>query len=124
MANYLDDNELFYEIVLSKGRGFLTKKAERMFILIGENMIRRKNNMYKTQDDKNDCLQTGLLYMFEKWMNFNEKKYKLALPYFSEIFKRGMAQGYNDLTNKKTNQERVTMISLDSCNDGEGYHNI
>jgi len=124
MANYLDDNELFYEIVLSKGRGVLTKKAERMFILIGENMIRKKNNMYKTQDDKNDCLQTGLLFMFEKWQNFNEKKYKLALPYFSEIFKRGMAQGYNDLTNKKTNQEKIVMISLDSCNDGEGFHNL
>jgi hypothetical protein len=124
MANYLDDNELFYEIVLSKGRGLLTKKAERMFILIGENMIRRKNNMYKTQDDKNDCLQTGLLYMFEKWVNFNEKKYRMALPYFSEIFKRGMAQGFNDLNNKKTNQDKVTMISLDSCNDGEGFHNI
>jgi len=124
MANYLDDTELFYEIVLSKGRGFLTKRAERMFILIGENMIRKKNNMYKTQDDRNDCLQTGLLFMFEKWANFNEKKYRLALPYFSEIFKRGMAQGYNDLTQKKTNQEKVQIISLDSCNDGEGFHNI
>lgn len=124
MANYLDDNELFYQIVLSKGKGFLTKKAERMFILIGNNMIRKKNNMYKTEDDKNDCLQTGLLFMFEKWQNFNEKKYKVALPYFSEIFKRGMAQGYNDLTNKKTNHDRVVMISLDTCNDGEGFHNI
>ena len=124
MANYLNDTDLFYVVVLSKGRGYLTKKAERMFILIGENMIRKKNNMYKTQDDRNDCLQTGLLFMFEKWTNFNEKKYKLALPYFSEIFKRGMAQGYNELTNKKTNQERVVMISLDSCNDGEGFHNM
>jgi hypothetical protein len=124
MANYIDDNDLFYEIVLSKGKGLLTKKAERMFILIGENMIRLKNYSYKTQDDKNDCLQTGLLCMFEKWMNFNEKKYRMALPYFSEIFKRGMVQGYNDITNKKTNQDKVTMISLDSCNDGEGFHNI
>lgn len=123
MANYLDDNDLFYEIVLSKGKGFLTKKAERMFVLIGENMIRRKNNFYKTQDDKNDCLQTGLLFMFEKWNNFNEKKYKSALPYFSEIFKRGMAQGYNDLIQKKTNQDKVSMVSLDSFNDGDSYHN-
>lgn len=122
MANYLDDNELFYEIVLSKGRGSLTKKAERMFVMIGENMIRTK--MYKTQDDKNDCLQTGLLFMFEKWTNFNEKKYRLALPYFSEIFKRGMYQGFNDLINKKTTQEKIVMISLDSCNDGEGFHNF
>jgi len=124
MANYLDDDELYYEIVLSKGKGFLTKKAERMLILIGENMIRKKRHMYKTQDDKDDCLQSGLLFMFQKWMNFNEKKYRLALPYFSEIFKRGMAAGYNELTQKKTNCERVTMISLDSSNDGDGFHNI
>jgi len=124
MANYLNDTDLFYEIVLSKGKGFLTKKAEKMFILIGENMIRRKNIMYKNQDDKNDCLQTGLLFMFEKWSGFNEKKFKLALPYFSEIFKRGIGQGHNDLINKKTNQDRVIMISLDSCNEGEGYRNF
>jgi hypothetical protein len=123
MANYLNDSDLYYEIVLSKGKGFLTKKAERMFILIGENMIRTKNNKYKTSDDRDDCLQTGLLFMFEKWTGFDEKKFKLALPYFSEIFKRGMAQGYNDVINKKTNQERVVWISLDSCNDGEGFHN-
>ena len=86
MANYLDDDELYYEIVLSKGRGFLTKKAEKMLLLIGQNMIRRKNNMYKTEDDKNDCLQTGLLFMFQKWKNFNEKKYKLALPFFFRGF--------------------------------------
>jgi hypothetical protein len=79
--------------------------------------------MNKTQDDKNDCLQTGLLFMFEKWRGFNEKKFKLALPYFSEIFKRGMAQGHHDLMNTKTNQDKITMISLDSCNDGDGYRN-
>jgi len=124
MANYLDDDDLFYEIVLSKGKGFLTKRAERMLVLIGENMIRKKNNMYRTQDDRNDCLQSGLLFMFQKWANFNEKKYRLALPYFSEIFKRGMAAGYNELTQKKPNCDRIVMVSLDTSNDGEGMHNI
>ena len=122
MANYLEDDDLFYEIVLSKGRGILSKKAERMFVLIGENMIRAK--VYKNQDDKNDCLQTGLLSMFEKWRNFNEKKYKSALPFFSEIFKRGMAQGFNDLSYKKNSKDSIIMISMDSSNDGEGFHNI
>ena len=124
MANYLDDDELYYEVVLSKGKGFLTKKAENMLVLIGNNMIRRKNTNYKTEDDKMDCLQAGFLSMFQKWSNFNEKKYRLALPFFSEVFKRGMAQGYNELTNKKVNKDRVIMVSLDSCNDGEGFHNM
>ena len=122
MANYLDDDDLFYEIVLSKGKGNLTKKAEKMLILIGENMIRKK--VHKTQDDRDDCLQTGLLFMFQKWANFNQKKFNSAFPYFSEVFKRGMATGWNELTNKKTNQEKVTMVSIDSCNDGEGWSNF
>jgi len=124
MANFLDDDELFYEIVLSKGQGFLTKKAERMFILIGENMIRTKNTMYKSQDDKYDCMSQGILMMFQNWRAFNEKKYSSAFPYFSEIFKRGMTSGFNQIIQKKNNQEPPKMISLDSCNDGEGFHNI
>lgn len=123
MANYLNDDDLFYEIVLSKGKGILTKKAEKMLVLIGENMIRKKKNNYNTTDDKNDCLQTGLLYMFQKWYNFNEKKYRQALPYFSEVFKRGMAAGYNEIIQKKAGQEKVVIVSLDSSNDGEGFHN-
>ena len=125
MANYLNDDELFYEIVLSKGRGILTKKAERMLILIGENMIRRKNHMYSVkQDDKGDCLQTGLLYMFQNWIGFNQKKYSSALPYFTEIFKRGMTSGYYEIINKKTNQEKVVMVSMDSYNDGGGFREM
>ena len=96
---YLDDDEFYYEIVLSKGKGFLTKKAEGMLIKIANNFIKRKSDSYKG-DDKNDCVQTGLLFMFQNWNNFNEKKYKTAMPYFSEIFKRGIAQGYNELRNK------------------------
>ena len=100
-AFYLDEDEFYYEIVLSKGKGVLTKKAEIMLIKIANNFIKRKSDHYKTDDDKNDCVQTGLLFMFQNWNNFNNKKYKTAMPYFSEIFKRGIAQGYNELRNKK-----------------------
>jgi hypothetical protein len=122
--NYIDKDEFYYEIVLSKGKGLLTKKAERMMILIANNMIIKLKNRYKTEDDKKDCLQTGLLFMFSNWNSFNEKKFKEAMPYFSEIFKRGTAEGYNKLLNKKSNQEGISTISLDSCNDGDGFFNI
>jgi len=125
MANYLNDSDLFYEIVLSKGKGYLTKNAERYFQLIATNTIRRKTKDYRDPDDMNDCLQNGLLVMFENWKNFNEKKYKFALPYFTEIFKRGIAAGYNEIHNKKSYQkERVIMISIDSSNEGKGLHHI
>jgi hypothetical protein len=124
MAKYLEDDELYYEIVLSKGKGRLTKKAERMLILIGNNIIRKKEKYYKSKDDRDDCLNQGLLMMFQNWRNFNEKRYKNALPYFSEIFKRAMAGGLKEIYNIKPNREKITMISLDSSNEGQGLHNI
>lgn len=124
MAKYLEEDDFYYEIVLSKGKGFLTKRAERMIILIANNMIVKLKNRYKSDDDMNDCLQSGLLFMFLNWNSFNEKRFKVAMPYFSEIFKRGAADGYNKLLNKKSNQEGIPTISLDSCNDGEGFFNI
>lgn len=125
MANYLEDSDLYYEIVLSKGKGYLTKKAEMYFQLIAKNTIRKKQKDYKDTDEMLDCMQTGLLIMFENWYNFDEKKYKYALPYFTEIYKRGIAEGYNVLHGRKRHQQNlVKFISLDSSNDGKGLHNI
>lgn len=125
MANYLNDTDLYYEIILSKGKGLLTRKAEHYFQLIATNTIRRKAKDYKDEDEMRDCLQNGLLIMLENWKNFNEKKFKLALPYFTEVFKRGIAAGYNEIYNKKSYQkDKVYMISMDSCNDGKGLHNM
>jgi len=125
MAQYLNDRELYYEIVVSKGKGKLTKKAEVMFILIANNTIRKKQSKYKNSDDMDDCLQQGILRLFENWKGFNERKYTSALPYFTEIFKRGIADGYNVLYNKKSyTDDNIRFISLDSSNDGKGLTNI
>ena len=111
-------------MVLSKGKGLLTKKAEKIFKLLGDNTIIKLKYRYRNTDDMNDCLQSGLLFMFLNWNSFNEKKFKDAMPYFTEIFKRGATDGYNKLLNKKSNQEGIPTISLDSCNDGDGFFNI
>jgi hypothetical protein len=125
MAQYLNDNDLYYEIVLSKGRGKLTRTAEKMFILIAKETIRKKEASYKNKEDKEDCMQQGLLRMFENWKGFNEKKFSLALPYMTEIFKRGIADGWNTISNKKSySEDNLVFISLDSSNDGKGLHNI
>lgn len=124
MANYIDDTEFYFEIVLSKGKGILTPKAERMIIKIGEEMIKKFERKYKTSDDKFDCMQQGLLMMFQNWQGFNEKKYSSAFPYFSEICKRGIAGGMNVIYQKKNNQDTPKMISLSHSNEGKGLHNI
>ena len=123
MPNYLEDRELYYELILSKGKGQLTPKAQEMLILIAKNTVRKKERNYNSVDDKNDCIQQGLLHMFQNWKNFNYKKYDNALPYFTEIFKRGIADGMNLLNNKKSyNDDVVKMISIDRSNDGKGLH--
>lgn len=125
MANYLEDRELYYEIVISKGKGYLTKKAEYYFELIAKNTIRKLAHKFKDDSDMMDCMQHGLLVMFEMWHNFDEKKFKMALPYFTEIAKRGFTAGFNELYGRKPHQDyQIRMISLDSSNDGKGLHHI
>ena len=46
--------------------------------------------------------------------------------YFTEIFKRGMAKGFNEIYKKKGDDEDnpIRMMSINSSNDGQGMHNI
>ena len=125
MANYLEDNDLLYEIILSKGKGQLTRKAENYFILIAQKTIIKLRYRYKSDDEEMECLQHGLLQVFSNWKSFNEKKFSAALPYITEVFKRGAAAMYNKLRNKKSYHDSVPkMISIDSSNEGKGLHNI
>lgn len=124
MAKYINDDEFYFEIKISLGKGKLTKKCEIMMIKIGEEMIKKFERKYKTSDDKYDCMQQGILMMFQNWVSFNDKKYSSAFPYFSEICKRGIADGLNLLYQKKNKQEMPKIISLSHSNDGKGMHNI
>lgn len=125
MAQYLNDRDLYYEIILSKGKGNLTKKAENMLLLIATNTIRKKQAKYKNIDDYNDCLQQGIMRLFENWKGFNEKRYSYSLPYYTEIFKRGIADGFNVLINKKSySDDSIRFISINGSNDGKGLTNI
>jgi hypothetical protein len=125
IQKFLEDRELYYELVISKGKGKLTRKSQDMLILIANNTIRKKERNYNNIDDRNDCIQQGLLHMFQNWKNFNPKKYDTAFPYFTEIFKRGLADGINIINNKKNyNDDKIIMISIDRANDGNGLHSF
>jgi hypothetical protein len=125
MANYLNDREFYYEMIISKGKGKLTKKAENMMILIAQNTIKKKEKNYQSIDDRNDCFQQGLLHMFLNWRSFNSQKYDGAFSYFTEIYKRGIADQINVLNNRKSyNDDFLKFISIDRANDGKGLHNF
>jgi len=123
--HYVNDVDLLYQIILSQGKGHLTKKAEYYFILIAERTMEKINYKYNDEDERLDCFQFGQLKMFENWKNFNHQKYPKALPYITEIFKRGVMSGWNEIKNKKYNQkESIRQISIESANEGRGLHTL
>lgn len=123
-SHYIDKKEFFIQIVVSKAYGYLTPKAQHMFNILAERTIRKMR--YYNTDDRNDCMQTGLFNMYDNWQNFNEEKFFNAFAYFTEIYKRGMAEGFNELTRMKgqPRDKKVRYVSFQGANDGEGLHNI
>lgn len=92
---YLDSIDLTKEIIISQGKGTLTKKAELMLVKIADNLIRKFT--YYNQDDQYDCKMSGLISMFENWKSFNHQLYNNAFPYFTEICKRGIVKGLDTI---------------------------
>ena len=96
--NYLNNRDLFDQMVLSKEQDKLTRDAEKMLILLAEKAINRMR--YVSEDDRNDCLQFAILDLLKYWRNFNPK-YPNAFAYFTEIAKRGYAKGWNKIHPQK-----------------------
>lgn len=120
---YLNNKDLYVEIIVSKSQGRLTRKAQRMLEILGKETIKKMR--YWSNDDKMDCYQSGLLDMYQNWYNFNEEKSINAFAYFTEVFKRGLAKGFNQLYSKKGDSgNHVKVISIEGSNDGMGLHSI
>lgn len=91
---YINDTDLFYELRLSQGKGYVTERLAFYIILIADNFIRRK--IYMNNELKEDCYQTAVESMLNNYTKFNHKKYSKALPYMTEICKRGLAAGFKE----------------------------
>jgi hypothetical protein len=98
MAIYLKNKDLYKEIIISKELGRLTPEAEKMLILLAKNIMKKFS--YTSGQDKEDCFSEGLYQLFKNWHNFNENKTDNAFAFYTEIFKRGVAQGYNKVYKK------------------------
>jgi DNA-directed RNA polymerase specialized sigma subunit len=92
--NYLNNKDLYAEMVVSLEQDKLTPKAEKMLMLLAERAINRMK--YVNEDDRMDCLQFAMLDLLKYWRNFNPK-YPNAFAYFTEIAKRGYAKGWNKI---------------------------
>ena len=121
---YLNNKDLYCEIIVSKAQGKLTRKAEQMLNLLAKEAL-KKNRKYWSNNYKLDCYQSGLLDMFQNWYNFNEEKSTNSFAYFTEIFKRGSAKGFNEIYRKKgDNENLIKLVSIEGSNDGQGLHSL
>ena len=121
--NYLHNKDLYIEIVVSKAQGKLTKNAKLMIETLAIKTIKKMR--YWSNNDKMDCYQSGLLDIFQNWYNFNEEKSVNAFAYFTEVFKRGMAKGFNEIYKKKgDNDHQIKLVSIEGSNEGQGLHSL
>ena len=111
--DYLNDTDLFYEIKLSQGKGFLTKKGQEMLLLLADRFMYTKQGRYNTSADYWDCYQQGVLNLLTKWKLFNCDKYDHAFPYVTEIMKRGSTSGFNEIYAIKKNV-KLNTTSIDA----------
>lgn len=118
--DYLNNKDLYDQIVLSLENNKLTPEAEKMLILLAERAINKLS--YVNEDDRMDCLQFALLDLLKYWRNFNPK-YPNAFAYFTEIAKKGYAKGWNKIHPVKYKNT----MSIDRINNGDsdsGMFNI
>lgn len=112
--NYMDKTELLTEILQSKKNDKLTKRAEELLIILAKETIKKKP--YTNYEDRKDCMQEGLLTLFQRWRNFDESISTNAFAYYTEIFKRAIAKGFNDIYDKN-----IKTVSISSANNGDGF---
>lgn len=103
--NYLNAKDLYMEIIVSKAQGRLTREAVKMLNVLGDRISRRF--YYSSPCDRKDCYQNGMLKIYENWYNFDPNKTTNAFAYFTEVFKRGTAFGWNTIT--KNNDMTIRM---------------
>ena len=116
---YLSNKDLYCELIVSKAKGKLTRQAETMLILLAKNVI--KKMYYQNPDDRLDCLQTAYLSVFQNWYSFDELKGDNAFSYFTEVIKRGLAQGWNKMYKLKGDENAVVISLTGYTSDGEQY---
>jgi DNA-directed RNA polymerase specialized sigma24 family protein len=113
---YMSGKDLYCEILVSKAKGKLTPRAAQMLMLLGKKL--QSKMYYKNSDDKKDCLQEAMLSVFKFWYNFDELKGDNAFAYYSEVIKRGLAQGWNKMYRLKGDKDgNFTTMSLDQMTE-------
>lgn len=119
----VDNNELVEEILISKHLDALTERGGEILITLANHAIKKPS--YQKEEDKKDCLQEAMLILFTRWKSFKITKSDNAFAYYTEIFKRAIAQGLKNLYEKDRGRPgNAKMLSIERSNDDKGMFNL
>lgn len=96
--HYINQKEFFNEIIISKEKDELTKRAVELFQILAEKVSNAMS--YKNPDDKDDVIAFAIHDLVYYWRNFNPEKNVNAFGYFTQIALNGMAKGWKKLYNE------------------------
>lgn len=123
-GRYLDDQYFYYQMIISLGKGKLTRVAEKYIYLICINIM-KKLVVYQNKELMDDFVQDAFLKCYEVWVRFSPKRYESPLNYFTEIVKRSyLSTSYINQNLKSYDNNKYTFISIDRSNDGKGLHSF
>lgn len=117
--NFLNNNDLLKEIILSKELGELTPKAIKMLMLLTEKAVGRlpyADNYYR-QESEAYAMEKILRY----WKNFDAEKSSNAFSFYTQIIKNGAAESFN-LCYKLGKKIKGDVISLSGSHKCSSNH--
>lgn len=120
---YVQEIPLQYHIILSQGKGKPTKQLEDYLLKISKNVFRKRWLLGVSIDDQHDIYVEAFMILLKNWKKINLNKHQKALPYLTEIFKRGIVQGINLIVHRKkhSKSESYQWISYDYLKETDFY---
>ena len=116
-SRYLDNMDLLYQIIISKGKGRLTDKATKGLQLIVDGIGSKFFFGYRNNTDKDDCAQEAMLALLENWHKFDERRYEDCFSYYTEVAKRAFTKGKTNLDDDMIGYgqkgEKIKIISIE-----------
>lgn len=106
--HYLKEHKFMYEIILSQGKGKPTDNLAIQLHQIANRYINKLRSRYEEEDLLHDIMMEAYTHTLSNFMNFDTRKHEKGIPYFTEVFKRGIYYNYNLWYGKKNRLRDIT----------------
>lgn len=107
MAAYVKNKELREELILSKEKDELTRKALDMVMLMADKFSTKFKYVYS--EDREDCISFAVMDCYQYWRGYNPDKSANAFAYMTQIIKNGFAKGWRKLYGNFPKSKKISV---------------